>query len=460
VRFGEGSGVLDAPGWRRSNHVRMTFVKTRPHVEGNGAGRWYASAGGTRAHAAVAMKLFYGWVVVGAGIVVTCIGLGTTLSLSVFLQPMSEAMGWSRTGISTAALLNFLCMGVGSFFWGALSDRFGARAVVLSGGVLLGLGLVLASQAASLGQFQLIFGALVGVAAGSFYAPLTATTALWFTRHRSLAVALVSAGIGLGSMTVAPLARWLISSWDWRVAMLVIGDLAWLVVIPAALLLKTPPPAPTGSAAPATAVEGRELTAAQALRTPQLAAIALTHLACCAAHSGPIFHMVTNAIDHGVAAMAATTVLGVAGLASLSGRIVCGLVADRAGAKPTLLAMLVVQAVAVTLYLVTRELAGFYALSLMFGFAYGGVMPLYAILVRDYFGARIMGTAFGAVAFASTLGMAVGPWAGGWVYDTFGGYAWLFIGSFGIGLGAVAIALTFRPPRARAIALPSPSAAG
>ena len=153
------------------------------------------------------MKLFYGWIIVGVGIVVTCIGLGAMLSLSVFLQPLSEVMGWSRTSISTAALLNFVCMGVGSFIWGALSDRFGTRAVVLAGGVLLGLGLVTASQAATLGQFQILFGVLVGVAAGSFYAPMTATTTRWFTRHRSLAVALVSSGLGLGPMTVAPVAR-------------------------------------------------------------------------------------------------------------------------------------------------------------------------------------------------------------------------------------------------------------
>src|SRR5256885_16453556 len=120
------------------------------------------------------MKISYGWVIVGAGIVVTCIGLGAMLSLSVFLAPMSAAMGWSRTGISIAALLNFLCMGIGSFFWGALSDRFGTRAVVLCGGVLLGLGLVTASQAATVGPFPILFGVIVGFAARRAFAPRTA----------------------------------------------------------------------------------------------------------------------------------------------------------------------------------------------------------------------------------------------------------------------------------------------
>ena len=401
-------------------------------------------------------KFFYGWVIVGTGFVVTCIGMGAMLSLSIFLQPMSEAMGWSRTGVSTAALLNWLAMGVGSFLWGALSDRFGTRTVVLCGGVLLGLGLMTASQAATLGQFQVLFGVIVGVAAGSFYTPITATTTRWFTAHRSLAVALVSAGIGLGSSTVGPLARWMITNYDWRVAMLTVGELAWLVVIPAAFLIREPAGGSRGAPAVTFGSEGRELTAAQAFRTPQFAAIAVTYFACCAAHSGPIFHMVTNVMDHGVSAMAATTVLSVAGLASLGGKIVCGLVADRAGAKRTLVTGLAIQALAVSLYLFTGELVSFYALAVLFGFAYGGVMPLYAILVREYFGARIMGTAFGAVAFVSTLGMSLGPWTGGWLYDTFGSYVWLFLGSFGIGLGAVAIALTFRAPRTLPAGLPSP----
>src|SRR5918999_1267986 len=153
------------------------------------------------------MRLSYGWVIVGVGIVVSCIGQGSVVSLGVFLQPMSESMGWSRTGISTAALVNFLAMGVGSFVWGALSDRFGTRVVVLCGGILLGLGLLAASQATTLLQFQLLFGGI----------------------------------LGLGSTTVAPLAGWLISGYDWRIAMLVIGALAWVLMIPAALLVRNAP---------------------------------------------------------------------------------------------------------------------------------------------------------------------------------------------------------------------------
>jgi MFS family permease len=157
--------------------------------------------------------------------------------------------------------------------------------------------------------------------------------------------------------------------------------------------------------------------------------------------------MVSYAIDCGIPSMTAATVFGTTGLASLSGRVVCGLIADRVGAKQTLVAGLAVQAIAVSLYIVTKGTIGFYALAALFGLAFGGVMPLYAILVREYFGAKVMGSAFGAAAMISTLGMALGPWAGGWLFDTFGGYFWMYIGSFGIGLGAVAIAFTFRPPQ-------------
>ena len=389
----------------------------------------------------------YGWIVVGAGALMTCVGFGSMLSLAVFLQPISESMGWSRGGVSAAATLDFLCMGVAAFFWGALSDRFGTRIVVLAGSLLLGLGLVTASQATSLWQFQLLFGILIGVAAGAFYAPMMAVASAWIESNRSLAVSLVSAGMGVAPLTVAPFAGWLIAAYDWRTAMLVIGILAWALLVPAAFLVRPAPQAATSTAPGRTDAPDVEWTAAQAFRTPQFITLALAHFACCAAHSGPIFHMVSYAMICGIAPMTAVTVYSLAGLSGLGGRLALGLMADRIGAKPVLVGGLFVQALCVGTYLAVGQLGEFYALSVVFGLAYGGVMPLYAVLVREFFGARIMGTVFGAVSASASLGMALGPWAGGWVFDTFHGYGWLYVGSFGIGLAAVAVALSFPSPR-------------
>jgi MFS family permease len=402
------------------------------------------------------MKFSYGWVVVGIGALMTCIGMGAMMSLAVYLQPISETTGWSRGGVSATATLNFLCMGFAGFAWGALSDRFGTRIVVLCGAVLLGVGLVGASQATSLWQFQLIYGVLVGAAAGSFYAPMIAVASAWIDTHRSLAVALVSAGMGVAPLTVAQFASWLNINYDWRTAMLIIGIGASAVLVPAALFVRQPQRvAVTGAKASAAGISSDvQMTAAQAFRTPQFITLALAHFACCACHSGPIFHMVTYAMVCGIAPMVAVSIYGVAGLSGLGGRLALGALADRIGAKPVLVGGLFVQALAAATYLAVGQLGEFYALSVVFGLAYGGVMPLYAILVREYFGERIMGTVFGAVTMVASLGMALGPWAGGLVYDATKSYLWLYVGSFSIGLAAVAIALAF-PAIARKPAQPA-----
>ena len=390
------------------------------------------------------MRLFYGWVIVAVGIVVGCIGMGGLMSFGVFLQPMANSQGWSRAGISTGSTVAFLAMGAGGLLWGWLFDRYGARVVVLLGGLLQGLGLVVASQAQSLPVFLAIYGIAVGLAVGALYVPLTAATASWFTRHRSLAVSLVSAGLALGTTLVAPFARWLIVTHDWRFAMLTLGCVAWAVIIPAALLLRRAPATHAGSAVAGSApgTVPTDMSVRQALKTPVFWSLALANFACCAAHSGPIFHMVSYAADCGVAPLTAATVLGAAGIAALSGRIICGLLADRTGAKRTLVACLSLQAVAIALYLLARDLDTLYAVSMLFGFSYGGAMPLYAILVREYFPARIMGSVFGVVASISTVGMALGPPVGGWLFDHFGGYGWLYVASSAIGAAAVVIALT------------------
>jgi predicted MFS family arabinose efflux permease len=278
---------------------------------------------------------------------------------------------------------------------------------------------------------------------------MIATTMGWFETQRSLAVSLVSVGVGVAPMTMSPLVAWLISISDWRTAMLAVGILSWAVLIPTAFLVRKPPHPATADAAVAEP-SGAIRTAAEAFRSPQFIVLALTFFACCAAHSGPIFHMVSYAIFCGVGPLAAVSIYSVEGLGGLGGRVLFGVLADRLGVKPVLIAGLAVQALAIGAYVYVRELQEFYALAVIFGMAYGGVMPLYAVLAREYFGQQIMGTVLGAVTMVSSIGMAAGPLVGGWLFDTYGAYAWLFIGSFAVGLGAVAIALAFPPvPRAQ-----------
>jgi MFS family permease len=388
------------------------------------------------------MASSYRWVIVAAGALMTCVGIGAMFSLAVYLQPMSEDTGWSRTGISSAMTLDFLVMGAAGFAWGTISDRIGPRLVVLTGAVLLGAGLILASRAASLGQFQLTYGLMVGLAAGAFFAPMIAAATGWFADNRSLAVSLVSAGMGVAPMTISPFARWLISTYDWRTAMMTIGIVAWALLIPASLLVRRPPavaPAARGAAGEPS------LSVAEAFRSPQFIVLASAFFLCCAAHSGPIFHMVSYAIGCGIAPLAAVSIYSVEGLSGLGGRVLLGLLADRFGAKRVLVAGLLVQSFAIASYLVVDRLGEFYALSVVFGTAYGGVMPLYAVLARESFGQRVMGTLFGAMTMASSIGMAFGPWAGGRIFDSFNSYAWLYVGASTIALGAVAVALVFSP---------------
>ena len=192
------------------------------------------------------------------------------------------------------------------------------------------------------------------------------------------------------------------------------------------------------------------MSRAQALRSPQFIILLATNFLCCATHSGPIIHTVSYAVTCGIPMMAAVTIYSVEGLAGMGGRIAFGLLGDRFGAKRVLVSGLLAQAFGALAYVFVRELSAFYAVAAVFGFIYAGTMPLYSVLVRENFPLRMMGTVIGGTAMAGSLGMATGPLAGGLIYDTFASYAWLYIGSWAVGLGAFLIALTFRPfPRAQ-----------
>jgi MFS family permease len=433
----------------------------------------------------VTQRFFYGWVVLGAAFVIITMSIGTLFTLGVFLRPIEESMGWSRSSIGAIGLFNWIVMGAGGVVSGFVSDRLGTRRVVLVGAIVLGLGLVLSSYVQQVWQLYVTFGLLVGAGVSAFYVPLTVLAIKWFEGRRGMAAAIVSAGNGLGILALAPLTRWLISEFDWRVAFLVLGNLAWVVVLPCAMFLrgpggggsegglpssssslsdagaqKWPPHSPSGGQ-PSTA---RSPVLASGARSPWAVwpfwAIALTHFCCCAAHSGPLFHLVSHAMDQGVARMAAAGILGVSGLTSIFGRVGTGIVADRLGAKPTLLSALSLQAALIFLYLFATGEGALWGLSVAFGVAYGGAMPLYAVVTREYFGERILGTAYGGVFFISCIGMGLGSFAGGVIHDLLGTYQWLFLGSFTIGMMAIVLGVTLRAPVAVPVPRPSPAMGG
>jgi MFS family permease len=400
----------------------------------------------------------YRWVIVAAGGTLGCVAIGAMFSLPVLLQSITRDTGWSVAGVSSAMTIGFLAMACCSMLWGTLSDRFGPLPVVLTGSTVLAGSLLLASQATSLLAFQFTFGVLVGGAIAAIFAPMMACVTGWFDTHRSLAVSLVSAGMGIAPMTMAPLVAWLVSGHDWRTTLQIVAGIVAVIMIPVSLLVRRPPAlAAASAAAPANGGPQAEMSVGEAVRSPQFIILLLTNFFCCATHSGPIIHTVSYAVSCGIPLIAAVSIYSLEGFAGLGGRIAFGLLGDKLGAKRVLVAGLLVQAFGALAYVFVRELAGFYAVAAVFGFIYAGTMPLYAAIARENFPLKMMGTVIGGTAMAGSLGMSAGPVAGGLIYDTFGSYTWLYVGSWAMGLGAFLIAMTFKPfPKANPSAQAAP----
>ena len=400
-----------------------------------------------------ALRTHYRWVIVAAGGVLGCVAIGGLFSLPVLLRPIAQDTGWSTTGISSAMTFAFIALALGSIAWGNLSDRLGPRIVVLAGAVLLTTGLALASLATSLVTFQLLFGAVVGVSAAAIFAPMMACVTGWFDTRRSLAVSLVSAGMGMAPMTMSPLAAWLVQSHDWRTSLQIIAALVAAIMVPVALLVRRPPALVHAPAAAPGAAQERALSVGQTLRSAPFLILVATSFLSCATHSGPIFHTVSYAVTCGIPLMAAVSIYSLEGLAGMGGRLVFGLLGDRFGAARVLVLALLAQAIVALGYLYARNLGSFYTVAALFGFMYAGVMPLFAVIARENFPLRMMGTVIGGTTMASSLGMALGPVVGGLIYDTYSSYARLFIGAFSLGIGAFLAALAFtRLPRRQMMA--------
>src|ERR1700676_5327701 len=235
----------------------------------------------------------YRWMIVAAWGLLCCVAVGGIFSLPVLLQPIARDTGWSVTGVSSAMTIGFLAMAFTSMIWGTLSDRLGPLPVVLTGSVVIAASLALASLATSLIAFQILFGVMIGGATAAIFAPMMAFVIRWFDTHRSLAVSLVSAGMGMAPMTMSPLVAWLVSNHDWRTSMQIVAVVVAAIMISVSLLVRRAPALESGLSAPSADSAQAEMSLSQALRSPQFIILLLTNFFCCATHSGPIIHTVS-----------------------------------------------------------------------------------------------------------------------------------------------------------------------
>jgi MFS transporter, OFA family, oxalate/formate antiporter len=396
---------------------------------------------------------FYGWIVVAGAFLILFVAYGTQYAFGVFFAALVEEFGWSRASLSGIFSLYAFTYAVFALVSGRLTDRWGPRAVVAAGGLLLGVGLIAMSRVTALWQPYVCYGLVAALGMSTAYVPCNATVAKWFTRRRGLAIGLASAGGSLGTFALPPVAHFVVSRLGWRAAYLVFGAAILLLLNALALLMRRDPEsmglAPDGDPRPLAAApdpRGREWTAGRAMRTRAFWLLFGVFGATWIPVFIPLVHLVPMARGLGIAPLLAATLVSALGAAALVGRLVMGSASDHIGRRAALAVALAMQAGAFVGFAGARELPGLYIASLLFGFSYGAGSTLFPAAVADVFGREQAGSLAGLL-FALAGSMAAwGPLAAGFIYDHRGDYQlawWLSAGFNALALGLLVLA---RPP--------------
>ncbi|MGA7485527.1 MAG: MFS transporter [Xanthobacteraceae bacterium] len=361
----------------------------------------------------------FAWWRLVVAVVLGTIGSVGTWSVPVVLPAVQAEFGVARGDASlpyTLAMLGFACGGV---VLGRLSDRFGIMAPVVCGAIALGAGYVVAGFASSLTEFALVH-AVIGFGASATFGPVMADTSRWFTRRRGIAVAIAASGNYLAGAIWPPVLHHFIVGEGWRAAHIGIGVFCVLTMLPLVVALRRPAPAHGPVAAgPFAAGAQRDLGLSPNLLQ---AALCLAGLSCCVAMAMPQVHIVAYCGDLGYGVARGAEMLSLMLSFGIFSRVGSGFVADRIGAVATLLAGSVLQGLALLLYLVFDGLFSLYVISALFGLFQGGIVPMYAVIVRDHFPPREAGTRLGLVLMATLFGMALGGWMSGVIFDLTGSY--------------------------------------
>lgn len=384
---------------------------------------------------------WYPWLIVFASLTMIVVGQGIQFVLSVSLKAMTADLGWPRQVPSLAYACSMVCAGIGALWLGRLSDRLGMGPVAAIGAVMLPGGAVLTSFVTEPWQLYLVFGVMVGfLGNATIFAPLMANTTRWFDRNRGLALGIVASGQSLGGTIWPPIATVLNVEIGWRGTFLWYGVAGLILMMCMTLILRRR--APGHVAEPPRKTSGPSPARARVLGWPAWTVQAMLCAAivgCCVPMALPLVHLVPHGSDIGLSAGAAAGLLSTALATSFISRVGGGLLADRIGGLRTLFIGSAIQATMLAGIASTTDLTLLYGFAAVFGLGYGGIIAMYAFIVREYLPAEGLGGSIAVVYLFGTLGMALGGWTGGFVYDALGSYRPAFMIGVLFNLGNLAL---------------------
>ncbi len=377
----------------------------------------------------------------GVTLLLMTIGASGMYVVPVVLPAVQAEFNVARADASLPYSLLMIGFGVGGVIMGRLADRFGVMIPLMLGGACLGTGFVLAGLAHDMVTFTLVHGVLIGLCgSAATFSPLLADTSLWWVRRRGIAVAVCASGNYLGGTIWPPIVQHFVEQYGWRQTYFGMGLTCGTGMVLLALAMRRRPPLAAQPAPGAGAVDAKP----RPFGLPAPAALALlmvAGVACCVAMSMPQVHIVAYCGDLGYGAARGAEMLSVMLGFGIVSRLVSGVICDRIGGLRTLLLGSMLQAVALVLFLPFNGLVSLYVISALFGLFQGGIVPSYAIIVREHFPAARAGTYVGAVIMCTMLGMALGGWMSGKVFDLTGSYRAAFLNGIAWNALNMAIAL-------------------
>lgn len=400
------------------------------------------------------MARFYGWTVVAGAFAILAVAYGIQFSFGIFFTALLDDFGWSRAALAGAFSLYAFFYSCFGFPAGRLTDRWGPRAVVTCGALLLGGALASMALVSRLWHLYLLYGLVASLGMSTAYVPCNGTVVKWFVRRRGLAVGLASAGGSVGNFVLPPVVQALVSRAGWRAAYVVVGASVFALLVLLARVMRRDPESmgqtPDGDprAAHTLAETGPPWRLGAAMRTTSLWMLGAAFTATWMPVFVPLVHLVPLARDHGHG-HAGAWIMSAVGAGAVAGRLVMGVVSDRIGRKPTIGAAMLLQAAGFLGFLGAADLAVLVASAVVFGYSYGTISALLPALVGDFFGRLQAGSIVGFIFAFSGSTAGIGPIAAGAVYDRTGGYGLAFVVSAALNVLAFGLLLLCRPPRGR-----------